>query len=375
MSHWAASAFLFWSNPDQPPLHQSCDHLFNAVVTNNHLSPTQRTAARVNQLTGCLAAPLISQSSNSSIPAAPQVLPFSRALLSLLLPYQHFPLLGYLLKAALPPPPASTCSSTQILSLQLYEHCSRMLFIPADMLQSAWVAEMGSWSQLASGWAQVSPLDSLSMTDVSHSAKGEQISALGTIYSRNAHEFPWHYERPCGHLSSSSFLMFRENCGGVSNTMTLSGHLTFGKCQLGCLLLNQVAEKLNHKLQLCLMYLKECRLVTSTVPCFCILMPHTCALCFKKIFLSSVKMLLIFLLVFFQITPFFFPRGLFRYKYNKHQDLGSCRCLTYNSILEGGSDLKWTPKRSKPQEGDGQPCLCHTFLKEKFITLEELFPL
>lgn len=84
----------------------------------------------------------------------------------------------------------------------------------------------------------MSALDTLSMTDLSRSVKGEQISALGTICSRNAHKFPWPYERPCGHLSSSSFLVFGANNGGVSNTMTLSGHLAFGKCQLGCLLLN-----------------------------------------------------------------------------------------------------------------------------------------
>lgn len=76
----------------------------------------------------------------------------------------------------------------------------------------------------------------LSMTDLSHSVKREQISALITVHSRNADEFAQTCGRPCGHLSSSGFLAFGENSRKVNNGMSLLVHLAHGKHQLSRLL-------------------------------------------------------------------------------------------------------------------------------------------
>lgn len=166
----------FLSKPDQPPPHQSCDWPCNAVVTNTHLPPRWIKTAQVDLGPGCPAAPLISQSSKSSIPAVPQVLPPSHALLAPLLPYYHFPILGYLLEVALPSPSAPTDSSTQmLLSLQLYQPCSRMLLSLTGVLSGAWVAGEQSWCKLAGTWAQMSVQMSLHDWPLWFSVKGANL--------------------------------------------------------------------------------------------------------------------------------------------------------------------------------------------------------
>lgn len=86
-----------------------------------------------------------------------------------------------------------------------------------------WLGELGS-CQLTSAWAQhekVSPWPT-SLSSQGFSTKREVcVETFGTIHSRNANEFPWHYSRPWGHLGSSSFLVFGENSSRMSNALTL----------------------------------------------------------------------------------------------------------------------------------------------------------
>lgn len=46
------------------------------------------------------------------------------------------------------------------------------------------------------------------------------------IHSRHANEFPRPYGRRCGHLSSSSFLVFGESSSRMSHAVTLAVQLT-----------------------------------------------------------------------------------------------------------------------------------------------------
>lgn len=69
-------------------------------------------------------------------------------------------------------------------------------------------------------------------------------------------------------------------------------------------------------------------------------------------FKTSVKILLIITACVFWITPFFFPLRLFQCKYEKHRDLDSRWCLTYNSTsLEGG---EWSEMDIKAKQSLGR---------------------
>lgn len=113
----------------------------------------------------------------------------------------------------------------------------------------------------------MSAQDGLSMTVLSRSAKRERISALITVRSRNADEFPRTCGRPCNYLSSSGFLAFGENSSKVSNGMPLSVHLAYGKHQLSRLLPNFWVNLQKSKITSCsIVYVSEGMLSGTKTP-------------------------------------------------------------------------------------------------------------